>query len=163
MNGQGKCVRLFAICMLFSTMMMAAGCSDAQLREKLFPRSAAEAVKTTPRYHEFEDVLIPGELEVVKKNSLTYRTPGFTTGVLYLKGAVEMNSLIAFFENNMYKDNWRMVSSFKSLRAIQRAFILFQKNNRWCFISITGKNFNTHVEIIVPPPVEEVIQEGLIK
>jgi hypothetical protein len=89
----------------------------------------------------------PRQLTVNKKLSFVYRTPGFSAGVLSLKGRVEMNSLLSFFHNNMIKDNWRLVSSFKSMRTI----MLFQKENRWCVINITEKDFYTYVEIWVSP------------
>jgi hypothetical protein len=78
--------------------------------------------------------------------------------VLALKGRVDINSLITFFENNMAKDNWRAVSSFKS----PRSMLLYQKENRWCVISITDKGYTTHVEIWVSPTIGEV-EGGLLK
>ncbi len=62
-----------------------------------------------------------------------------------------MESLISFFENNMTKDNWRMVSQFKS----PRTMMFFNKPNRGCIISITEGKFSTGVEIWVAPTLEE--------
>ena len=73
--------------------------------------------KSVSLYYDFQDVLVPGELKVDKKGSFVYRTSGFSAGVLVLTGRVELGSLIAFFENNMAKDNWRPLSSFKFPRA----------------------------------------------
>lgn len=103
--------------------------------------------KNEPLYYDFGDVLVPKQLTVNKKLSFVYRTPGFSAGVLSLKGRVEINSLLSFFHNNMIKDNWRLVSSFKSTRTI----MLFQKENRWCVINITEKDVYTYVEIWVSP------------
>jgi hypothetical protein len=50
----------------------------------------------------------------------------------------------------MAKDNWRLVSSFKSPRTI----MFFNKANRSCIINITEKSFKTDVEIWVAPSVE---------
>jgi hypothetical protein len=69
-----------------------------------------------------------------------------------------MTSLSAFFENNMSKDNWQPVSSFKSPRTI----MLFHKENRWCIINISEKEFSTHVEIWVAPTSNEA-GSGLLK
>ncbi len=107
--------------------------------------------KNEPIYYDFGDVLVPKQLTVNKKLSFVYRTPGFSAGVLSLKGRVELNSLLAFFQNNMVKDNWRLVSSFKSMRTI----MLFQKENRWCVINITEKEYYTYVEIWVSPTMNE--------
>ncbi|MBW1822721.1 MAG: hypothetical protein JRI92_13440 [Deltaproteobacteria bacterium] len=74
-----------------------------------------------------------------------------------LKGRVEIGSLISFFEKNMAKDNWRLISSFKSSRTI----MLFQKQNRWCVINIT-ESMSTRIEIWVAPTMSEPV-EGLLK
>jgi hypothetical protein len=120
-----------------------------------------------PLYYDFGDILIPRELKVVKDSSFVFRTPGLSAGVLALKGNVEVNSLITFFETNMAKDNWTPVSSFKS----PRSMLLFQKENRWCVINITDESFSTYVEIWVAPTIASArgsslggpAEEGLLK
>ncbi|RLJ01177.1 MAG: hypothetical protein DRP08_05900 [Candidatus Aenigmatarchaeota archaeon] len=113
--------------------------------------------KTGPLYYDFGDVLIPRELKVDRKSSFIYTTSGFSAGVLVLKGRVELGSLISFFEKNMAKDNWRLISSFKS----SRTMILFQKQNRWCVINIT-ESMSTRIEIWVAPTMNEPVT-GLLK
>ena len=122
-------------------------------------KGATKAKKgPTPSYYDFGDVLIPKELKINKKLSFVYRTPGFTTGVLTLMGRVDINSLIAFFENNMVKDNWREISSFKSPRTI----MLFQKENRFCVINIIDEEPKVRVDIWVSPTFEGN-DSGLLK
>lgn len=104
----------------------------------------------SPLYLDFGDVLIPNELAVSPKNSFVYRTPSTSAGVLVLSGKVEVGSLVSFFESNMVKDNWRIVSSFKSPRTI----MLFHKENRWCIININQSNFRAQVEIWVAPTAD---------
>ncbi len=104
-----------------------------------------------PFYHDFGDVLIPGELKVDNKSTFIYRTNDFSAGVLVLKGRVELKSLISFFENNMLKDNWKMVSSIKS----QRTMLFFRKTNRSCVMILDERDFNTHVEIWVAPTIPD--------
>jgi len=106
-----------------------------------------EEAEPSPIYYDFGDVLIPLELEVDRDSSFIYHAPGFTAGVLVLSGRVEASSLIRFFENNMAKDNWQLVSSFKSPRTI----MFFNKANRSCIINITEKSFSSEVEIWVAP------------
>ncbi|MBW2265548.1 MAG: hypothetical protein JRD47_11705 [Deltaproteobacteria bacterium] len=106
-----------------------------------------EEAEPGPIYYDFGDVLIPLELKVEKDSSFIYHAPGFTAGVLALSGRVEAGSMIRFFENNMAKDNWKLVSSFKSPRTI----MFFNKANRSCIINITEKRFSTEVEIWVAP------------
>ena len=111
-----------------------------------------------PLYYDFEDVLVPSELKVDKDRSFVFEVPHLRAGLLVLNGRVETNSLTRFFENNMVKDNWRLVSSFKSRRTI----MFFNKPNRSCIISITEKRFSTDVEIWVAPNFEAT-EERLLK
>jgi hypothetical protein len=51
----------------------------------------------------------------------------------------------------MAKDNWKLVSSFKSPRTI----LFFSKMNRICIINITEGKFKSEVEIWVAPTTNE--------
>lgn len=113
--------------------------------------TAEEENTPGPLYYDFGDVLVPLELKVDKDKSFVYHAPGFTAGVLALSGRVDVNSLIRFFENNMAKDNWKLVSSFKS----PRTMMFFTKPNRSCIINITEGSFKSNVEIWVAPTVGE--------
>ncbi len=139
---------------ILATFFLIAGCIGSKVKKT---DTASQITKQkdkghSPLYYDFEDVLIPGELKVDKKASFVYRTLDFSAGVLVLKGRIEINSLATFFETNMAKDNWRTMSSFKSPRTI----MLFQKENRWCLINVTDKDFNTHVEIWVAPIIRDL-------
>jgi hypothetical protein len=103
--------------------------------------------KNAPLYYDFVDVLVPRELSLNTKSSFVYHTSGLTAGVLVFTSKVERSSLIQFFENNMAKDNWQAVSSFKSPRTL----LVFQKENRWCVITVTENNWDTQVEIWLAP------------
>jgi hypothetical protein len=105
-----------------------------------------------PVYYDFDDVLVPQELEVDSDKSFVYEAPDFKAGILTLSGRVETDSLITFFQNNMAKDNWRLVSAFKSPRTI----LFFNKPNRSCIINITERQFKVEVEIWVAPTIDKV-------
>jgi len=145
---------------LVALLYLVSGCSI--LRKWIRPAAPQETSQTenesAPLYYDFGDILLPRELQVDKKASFVFRAPGLSAGVLALKGRVERDSLIAFFENNMAKDNWQPVSSFKS----PRTMMLFKKENRWCVINITEKDFTTHVEVWVAPTIVQG-ESGLIK
>ena len=151
----GLIVLGLAIAMIFSS----GGCSSLTKKnnQATAPSETSDS-RAQARYYDFGDVLVPNELKVEKKSSFIYQTEGFSAGVLVLKGRIETSSLISFFENNMTKDNWHMISSFKS----ERTMLLFQKAHRWCVMSITDERFNTYVEIWVAPTTKG-IQTGLLK
>ena len=148
------------VSMLAVLLLMFAGCSTLKTSEKdSFSASAVSRQnKDIPVYYDFGDVLIPKELKIDKGSSFIYSAPGFSAGVLALSGRVNVSSLCSFFEENMAKDNWKLVVSFKSPRTV----MLFQKENRWCVINITDGKFTTEVEIWVAPTVTEGAR-GLLK
>ena len=147
-------------------VLLLTGCTGLQTKSQEPPPSSGMQKENQPLYYDFGDILIPRELNVVRDSSFVFRTPGLSAGVLAMKGNVEVNSLITFFESNMAKDNWTPVSSFKS----PRSMMLFQKENRWCVINITDNSFSTYVEIWVAPTINAPdsslggpIEEGLLK
>ncbi|MDJ0987937.1 MAG: hypothetical protein QNJ26_20510 [Desulfobacterales bacterium] len=141
--------RLLVILALIIAMVVSvSGCSSVGKKNKTATAPSAESTTGVPAlYYDFGDVLVPKELKVDKKSSFIYQTEGFSAGVLVLKGRIDSSSLIAFFEKNMTKDNWQLISSFKS----DRTMLLFQKAHRWCVMNINDETFNTYVEIWVAP------------
>jgi len=144
---------------MITVVFLVGGCSSLSKKDD---KATAPASKTSSavaaQYYDFGDVLVPKELKVDKKSSFIYQTSGFSAGVLVLKGRIETSSLISFFETNMAKDNWNIISSFKS----ERTMLLFQKTHRWCVMSITDQSFNTYVEIWVAPTTKG-LKTGLLK
>jgi hypothetical protein len=140
---------VIGLAVLLTLGMTLGGCTALQSRGQAGGTDsvAAQDKDGAPLYYDFGDVLIPSEMKVDKKASFVYRTPGFSAGVLSLRGRVDSASLIGFFESNMVKDNWQVVSSFKSVRSI----LLFHKDNRWCVVNITEKDIYTYTEIWVAP------------
>jgi hypothetical protein len=165
MTDFGRLRILVGISVLMFVFAMVGGCatpmSSSTTAEEMEPAATESDDTPTPLYYDFDDVLVPSELEVEKQRSFVYHTDEFTAGVLVLSGRVELNSLIRFFESNMAKDNWRLLSSFKSPRTI----LFFTKANRSCIINITEQRFDTEVEIWVAPttPMEEDDEQLLLK
>jgi len=98
-------------------------------------------------YFDFGDILVPSELSLDKKNSFIYGNSRFKVGILVFEGRVEPSSLASFFQNNMQRDGWILLSSFK-----YREYLLsFLKEDRACVITVTEKPFTTTLEIRVGP------------
>jgi hypothetical protein len=113
---------------------------------------------STSTYREFGDVLIPSEMEPVSDDSFVYVTSGLAVGVMSVKGHVDTDSLISFFQSNMAKDNWKLISHFKSPKTL----MLFRKETRWSVINITEGRYYTYAEIWVAPTVGNA-DTGLLK
>ena len=150
------------LCGMLCCLLCVSGCAmfspKKQQEQSADKTDASDDKGKVPLYYDFGDVLVPREMKLQKDKTFVFRTPGLTAGVLVFKGRVEINSLIAFFETNMIKDNWTPISSFKS----PRTFMLYKKENRWCVISITENEFSTSAEIWVTPTIANP-NDGLLK
>jgi hypothetical protein len=98
-------------------------------------------------YYDFDDVLIPKQLELKRDKSFVYDTASFTAGVLTFEGSVEIRSLTRFFIDAMNQDNWLLGAKFTH----QEVFLLFEKTNKRAIIQITETRFKTHARIWVAP------------
>jgi hypothetical protein len=156
-------VKFLSMCVIAAAMFLLMGCS-ALKSKKASPRTPTRPTGTVavPRsnnvYLDFGDVLLPKQLKTDRKNSFVFSTSGFTAGVLSLKGRVEVNSLMTFFENKMPVDGWQMISAIKA----SRSMLLFRKQERWCVISIIEGRMSSSVEIWVAPTLSRA-QDSLIK
>jgi hypothetical protein len=103
--------------------------------------------KTRASYYDFDDILVPSELSLDKKNSFVYASGRSKVGILIFEGRVEPSSLANFFQSNMQKDGWTLISSLK----YRQYLLTFLKEDRACVISITEKSFTTTAEVRVGP------------
>ncbi len=147
-------------CIFATLLFLISGCAALSKDDKNSTSGSTvqKEKKDLPVYLDFGDVLVPKELKIDKGSSFVQKTLGYSTGVLALNGRVDVGSLCTFFEDNMAKDNWKLIVAFKSPRTV----MLFQKQNRWCVINITDGDFSTDVEIWVAPSIAEG-SSGLMK
>jgi hypothetical protein len=121
---------------------------------------SAQKKITAPSYHDFDDILIPRAMRVNRKMSSIVERTAMTAGVLSLEGTVGLDELIRFFETNMTKDNWAVVSTLGG----PRSMLQFEKENRWCVMTLTDRRYGykTRVEIWVTPK-KDISSSGLLK
>ena len=81
---------------------------------------------------DFNDLLIPNELQWNLDNSMYIRTDSFVGGVLNFNGNVDINSLTDFFINSMQNNHWKLISSAK----YKKTLLAFTKPNKNCIITI---------------------------
>jgi len=129
-------------------LLMVAACS-------MFDKGPAKpetAPKRLPDVREFDDVLIPREMDIDKDSSAIYRREGMSAGLLRLSGRIEMSSLMRYFQNNMANEGWRPISQFRSPHSL----MLFQKGNRMAVIAIEDAEFQTFADVWVVPMNESI-------
>ena len=151
-NTQGAiklCIPLILIFFLSGCMggFFSSGPEDGVPAEGSVPEKTRQ---TTAVYYDFEDILIPMELKVVRDRTVVVSTPGYTSGIITLRGRVERRSLFNFFNNNMQKDNWGVVTQVISPGT---TIMVFQKSNRTSVITIRDEQINTWVEVGVAPTI----------
>jgi hypothetical protein len=150
---------IFIVFGAFALFMTSCATTDSNSTTRETSEAAIQKDQgSTPVYREFGDILIPGEMETVSDASFIYVTSGLNVGVMSVKGHVDTDSLISFFQSNMAKDNWKMISYFKSPKTL----MLFRKETRWSAINITEGPYYTYAEIWVAPTVGNA-DTGLLK
>ena len=138
------------ICLgLILSLALAAGCSWFQQSNESTQQAAGKppAEKAVARYYDFDDILIPLDLDLNKDKSILFKVGTFKAGVLVLSGRVESESLINFFVESMAKDNWQLKSSFK----YPQVALFFAKKGKTCVINIKEGTLDTDVAIWVAP------------
>ncbi|ACV69778.1 putative lipoprotein [Desulfohalobium retbaense] len=123
------------------------GASPGEPGSGPFSFGQGEAEEQSNFYYDFEDVLVPKEMELVPDESLLFETPAVKIGVLVFKGRVDPVSLFDFFMANMPKDNWQLRSYFKYGRYI----MVYEKPGKDCIISLTESSLSTKLQIWVTP------------
>jgi hypothetical protein len=115
------------------------------------PSAQAEPAQEeqTRFYYDFDDILVPKEMELSPEDSLLLETPQVKAGVIHFKGRVEPISLFNFFQTNMPKDGWHLRSYIK----YGRYLMVYEKPDRDCVISIDETSLTTALEIWVTPRI----------
>lgn len=107
-------------------------------------------------YLDFKDIQIPSGLELDRDSSFVYQSKAMVTGVLTFTSADSMPEIIGAFEENMGKDNWTLLSSFK----YQKNILIYSKTGKICLVIANqppGMN-SVRIEIWVAPlkPEQEI-------
>ncbi len=118
------------------------GC--ARIQETFAGSPASQEARPVPRYLDFSDVLLPGELNKIAQES--YITNGY--GRLVLSGRLQGESLAQYFATSMYSDGWTTLNQYKYQGAIK---LFFKKSERIATILITENPLGTRVEIWAVP------------
>lgn len=137
-----------AISALGLMLLMIASCA---MFEK-GPAKPETVPKRLPDVREFDDVMIPREMDIDKDGSAIYRREGMSAGLLRLSGRIEANSLMRYFRTNMANEGWRLLTQFRSPQSL----MLFQKDNRMAVIAVEDGDFKTFADVWVVPLNESI-------
>lgn len=111
------------------------------------PAPAPSGSAPRPVFYDFPDIPTPQELELQSKDSYTVQSGTVKAGILTLRGRVDLNSLISFFQMAMPRENWKPKGYFR----YQRSVLIFEKPDKTCVIRLYEGMVYTYVEIFVTP------------
>jgi hypothetical protein len=100
-----------------------------------------------PLFYDFPDIPVPQELDLQPKDSYVVQSGAIRTGILTLRGRVELNSLINFFQMAMPREHWKPKGYFR----YQRSVMIFEKPDKVCVIRLYEGTIYSYVEIFVTP------------
>lgn len=130
--------KIFLLSLIIAAVMLP-GC--AQMKESFNNvTGVSKEVPPSSRYLDFHDILIPGEMEKVAKESFIING----NGRLVLSGRVDNDSLSQFFITSMNKEGWVSLNQYKYQGAIK---LFFKKPEKFATIVISEDPLSTRVEI----------------
>lgn len=138
-----NCIRIFFVVMICTALL---GC-NGRAKPGATTTDGSQAMtageyEDANLYYDFDDILIPSQLDPVEENSHRFEDATFKVSVRSYSGRVVVEDLINFFLNNMKKDNWENVATVKSDKSV----LLFRKQNKRCTIQIDDE-FTTKVRV----------------
>jgi len=127
---------------LFLAQWALTGCASIRPKEA---GSASSETALRASFSGFEDVLIPSDISVDRKKSQVYSAGKVKVGLLTFKGRVEPDSLADFFQNNLPRNGWKLMTNLKD----RDQTLIFLKDDRVCMITISETWWNTVCEVRV--------------
>ena len=116
----------FALALLLAALLPIAACGS-------FGSGLMKAEEPPPpqgEYLEFKDVKIPSPLKLDRQASFVYESNGVRAGVLTLTGKFPVVDVLDFFQTNMPRDGWALLSSFK----YQKNILIYTKPDKVCLV-----------------------------
>jgi hypothetical protein len=128
--------------LFLSAQFTLTGCASSPAKEG---GTAPSETALRASFSGFEDVVIPSDISVNKKKSQVYSAGKVKVGLLTFEGRVEPNSLADFFQNNLPRGGWKLMTSLKD----RDHNLVFLKDDRVCLITISEGWFTTVCELRV--------------
>jgi hypothetical protein len=151
-----KSSRKFWVLLIFFSLLAAYGCTHssppppnpvAQSQPQGGSPVIPPATGPRPQFLDFPDIPIPSELDLRAKDSYVFQAGPIKTGLLTLRGRVDINSLINFFNMAMPRENWKQMGQFRYRHSI----LIFGKPEKTCVIRLWEEAIYTYIEIYVAP------------
>jgi len=144
---QRRLERAFRVALILIILLGACGCGDLSssrtVREK---ESEPQQIAATS--YRFDDIPIPPDMTLNRKDSFVYETGRIKTGLVVYETKGEMAQLTRFFKQKMPQYQWRLMSNFE----LNNAMLIFIKERMTAVIYILPREDDSkRVEIRVGP------------
>lgn len=141
-----RCSRALALLVFGAWLCVLPGCVQVQdsVRDTFSSEAKAPEIKPAPRYLDFGNVLIPGELKRVESDTYLLNDHGR----LVVTGRVQGDSLARFFRTAMANDGWRMLNEYTFQGSIKQFYL---SGDAVASILIAENPLDTKVEIWLTP------------
>jgi hypothetical protein len=138
MSTRKPLVRLMALAL---SLLLLSACA-------LFEKGPAKPEpQRLPDQREFDDVMVPRDMDIDREASAIYRRDGASIGILRMSGRIDLSSLMRYFQNNLGNEGWRQVSVMRAPQSL----MVFQKANRMAVIALSEDSLTTYADIWVVP------------
>lgn len=133
-----------ALFVLLALFLFTAGCTTTQSSSgsDTTTPTGAQTYENPNFYYDFDDILVPRELEFQHDESYTLDNAKFKAAIMVFTGRVVAADVFTFFVNNMARDNWQLINSLRG----EISVLNFEKANKSCMIQIQD-DFTTTVTI----------------
>jgi hypothetical protein len=113
------------------------------------PQTIAESTANQPVRYDFNDIVIPQQMDLEPDESVAFEVDTSPIGALVFSGRVEPVSLFEFFRSNMPSKGWTLVSYLK----YQPYLMIYRKANRMCILHIKETTLSTKLNVWVTPRI----------
>ena len=116
------------LCLILAAAAMFSLCSCQLMGDGEVKENDTFTPPPNGRYLDFRDVRIPNGMYLDRDGSFVYESDTVKAGMLNIYGRNSMMDTLQFFETNMPRDGWKMLSTFKYQKSIL-LFTFFRKHD----------------------------------
>jgi len=128
-------------------LLGAYGCADFFSSETVREREP-ETRQTVTTSYRFEDIPIPSDMTLLRRDSFVYEAGRIKTGLIIYETKGELTQLAGFFKKRMPQYQWKLLSSFE----LNNVMLIFIKEGMAAVIYILPQEgLGQRVEIRVGP------------
>jgi hypothetical protein len=152
-------MRRIGVCIIIALFLGTASCAWLTGAEKQngnqtgdgSPQTIAESTANLPIPYDFNDIVVPQQMELDPDESVAFEVESSPIGALVFSGRVEPVSLFEFFRTNMPSNGWKLISYLK----YQPYLMIYRKANRMCILHIKDGTFSTNLHVWVTPRISQ--------